>query len=764
MSLIQNHYLQAIADGNFSFGISLGVAGLLAAALLLLAVALLSYRKTTRPLSRSWKTLLVSLRYASLLLLGFLLLEPGVLISEVTPQETYLAVLVDDSQSMGIRDRAQTPSRHEQSVELLYGRENIVERLGEKFQVRTYRFSEMAQRLDGPEALSQAGTRSALATAVNQVANELASFPLAGMVVVSDGADNGDGDPLESVKALAEKSIPVYSVAVGAPEIEKDLSIHNVNAAKSLLQDSVYQVQVILTQRGYQGQRARLSIASEGQVVAEQTVTLAGDGESRRYTLELKPREERIVVYNISVEEKPGEIIGQNNHHRFFVDNRRKKPLDVLYVEGQPRNEYKFIRRAVKDDRSLRLATYLQTGPRKFLRQGIKSPQELSDGFPRAADDLFAYEAVILGNVDRSLFNDGQLQLLQDFAARRGGGLMVVGGLNEAFVDSPLADALPVEVIYESRLPSFLQGGPRRGEHPTGAEYHPRLTRDGWFSPILRLDSGDRKNRELWQKMPGLQGLYVSGRAKPGATVLMEHPTLSYRSAALPVLSIQRYGAGRSMVLATASSWRWQMMMPHEDESHERIWRQMLRWLASESQQRLTTTLDREHYNTGDQVQVSAKLLGPDFEPDNNGILWLQVTDPQGEVEELPMDWQLEKEGTYTQSFTAEQAGVYDLQVKVPSELDSELQAQSPLLVTASRREFTEAGMDAGLMRRLATSTNGRFYTADTVHQLVDDVTFAPNAYSKLEMHSLWDQPIFLVLLVLLVSLEWFIRRYKGLS
>ncbi|MEX1032378.1 MAG: hypothetical protein WDZ30_03380 [Cellvibrionaceae bacterium] len=761
MSLIQKHYLQAIIDGNLSFGVSIGVVGMIVGGLVLVGVAIASYRKTTRPVSSGWKATLITLRSATLLLLGFCVLEPGVLVSEVVPQETYVAVLVDDSQSMSIRDRANIPSRHEQSAELLYGRENIIGRLGETFQVRTYRFSDIAQRLAGPEALTQEGGRSALGVAINQVMSELSSFPLAGMVVVSDGADNSEADP---VQGLVDASVPIYAVGVGAEEIEKDLNILDVSAAKSLLEDSIYRVQVSLSQRGYQGQRATLSITSEGQMVAEQSIRLADDGNARRYTLELSPKQKEILVYNISVEEIPGETITQNNHHTFFVDNREKRPLDILYVEGQPRNEYKFIRRAIKDDRSLRLATYLQTGPRKFLRQGIKSPQELSDGFPREADELFEYEAVIFGNIDKTLLNDEQLTLLQDFVAKRGGGFMLVGGLNESFIDSPLADLLPVEMVYESRLPSYLQGGPRHGHHPTGAEYAARLTKDGEYSPILRLDSQDNKNREKWRGLPDLQGVYVTGRAKPGASVLIEHPTLNYQNNALPILAAQRYGGGRSMVLATASSWRWQMMMPHEDESHQRLWRQMLRWLASESRQRVTLTLDRDNYNVGDTVQISAQLLDQEFEADNNGLLWLQVNDPDGEVEELPMNWELEKEGTYTQSLIVDKEGVYDLSVNVPSQADDDLQAQAPLIVTPARREFLQAGMDSGLMRRLAATTGGRFYTVGDVGQLVDDIAFSPNAYSKQELHSIWDEPLFLYLLIALVCLEWFARRYKGLS
>jgi uncharacterized membrane protein len=764
MSLIQEHYLQAIAEGDLTFGISVGIAGLIVGTLVLVGIAYASYRKTTRPISGPLKASLVTMRSATLLLLAFCLLEPGVLVSEVAPQQTYLAVLVDDSRSMSIRDQQNLPSRYEQGVELLYGRENIVGRLSENFQVRTYRYSDIAQRLAGPEGLSQSGDRSALGVSMEQVMNELASFPLAGMVVVSDGADNGDADPLQAARKLAEKKIAAYPVAVGATEIQKDINLLDVRADKALLQDSIYRVEVTLDQRGYAGQRTRLTVKNNGDVVAEQSIALADDGQARRYTLELTPKDEDILVYDISVEERPGEIITENNSHSFFVDNRRKKPLDVLYVEGQPRNEYKFIRRAVEDDHSLRLATYLQTGPRKFLRQGIQSPQELSKGFPQSAEEFFSFEAIILGNVDKALFNEEQLKLLQDFVDKRGGGFMVVGALNEAFIGTGLENLLPVEMVYQSRLPSYLQGGPRRGEHPTGAEFPVQLTREGQYSPILRLDSQDNRNRELWRKMPSLQGVYVSGRAKPGASVLIEHPSLSYQDAALPILTAQRYGAGRSMVLSTASSWRWQMMMPSQDESHERLWRQMLRWLATDSQQRLTLTLDRDNYNVGEQVTVRAQLRDEEFGMDNNGLLWLNIRDPEGGTEELPMNWQLEKDGTYTQSFTVKKEGVYDLAVNVPSEVDGDIEAQAPLLVTPSRREFLRAATDEALMRRLATTTGGRFYTANTAHQLVDDVTFAPNAYSKMEVHSLWDEPIFLTLLILLVCLEWFIRRQKGLS
>lgn len=762
--MISQHYLQAIAEGNFTWGVPVSALAIMLGSLALIAIAAAFYWKTTRPIGRGWKAALIGLRSATLLLLGFCLLEPGVQLSKVTPQETYVAVLVDDSQSMSIQDQPNQPSRHQQALNLLYQNDNLVGRLSENFQVRTYRFSDLAQRIAGPEGLTESGGKSALGAGISHVMGELSSFPLAGLVLVTDGADNTGDDPLDAARTLVDNEIPAYVVGLGAEDIERDIHIVDVSAAKSLLEGSIYTVDVTVSQQGFDGQSAQLTINSRGSEVASRSIRLGDAGTSQRYTLELSPDERKILVYDIDVEIKPGETIAQNNHHTFFIDNREKPPLDVLYVEGQPRNEYKFIGRAIKGDDSLRLATYLQTGPRKFLRQGIKSPEELAGGFPKTARELYQYEAIIFGNVERSFFSEDQVELVQDFVGKRGGGFLLVGGLQESFIDSPVADLLPVELVREMQLPSYLQGGARRGDHPTGASYAPQLTRNGEYSPILKLASADKASRERWRNMPELEGVYVTGRAKPGATVLMQHPTLTYRSTPLPILSLQRYGAGRSMVLATASTWRWQMMQPHDDQTHERVWRQMLRWLATESEQRVTINLDRDNYSVGDTVNVTARFLDEEFEPENDALLWLNVTSPAGDMHEQPMTWELEKDGTYTASMAVEEEGVYDLEVRVPSEVESELATQAPLIVTQSRREFLQADMDGGLLRRLAAMTEGRFYDTRNAGQLVDDLTFSPNAYSQKEVRSIWDQPLFLLLIVGMACLEWAIRRFKGLS
>jgi hypothetical protein len=206
------------------------------------------------------------------------------------------------------------------------------------------------------------------------------------------------------------------------------------------------------------------------------------------------------------------------------------------------------------------------------------------------------------------------------------------------------------------------------------------------------------------------------------------------------------------------------MLNPHEDQSHERIWRQMLRWLATDAPQRLEVILEKDNYHLGDQISLQAKLLNQQFEPQNDGLLWLEITAPDGSIKEQAMEWVLEKQGTYNAVVNVEQEGIYDLKVKVPSELSSNLSAQAPLLVSPSRREYLQAEMDSGLLKRMADTAKGHFYAIDQTSNLIDDIVHSPNAYSRQEVRSFWDQPLFLLLLFLLVAIEWCGRRFKGLS
>lgn len=766
--LLDQHAIDAIQEGRFSFayGMSPWLAALIA--VVLVALVWLLYRKTTRNLSRGWKATLITLRSAVLLLLLFCLLRPIVTTEQVVPQESYLAVLVDDSQSMSIEDLGGGRSRAAAVAQLLYEDGGILEPLADSFQVRTFRFDKDTQRVTDSSGLSAAGTASSIDQALEYIDQQLSGLALGGILLLSDGADNEGIDPVPRAESFGARQIPIFTVGAGQEQIPRDVGIVDVAAAKTVLEGSVFTVDVALSNSGYAGQEVGLTVFDGDTLVSTQRVLLGADSSTRRFSIELTPEREEAILYRLEVEEQDDEIVLQNNHYSFLVDNSAKPALDILYVDGHPRNEYKFIRRAVEEDTSLRLATYLQTGPGKFYRQGIKTPLELSRGFPERMDELYQYEAIIIGDVDKDFFTDGQLTMIQDFVAERGGGLLVAGMLDDLFVDTPIADILPVSLVPSTLLPQPLRGGIARGNHPTGQLFTPQLTTAGEYSELLRLHSDDNENLRLWREMPQLQGIYVTGRAKPGATVLMEHPLLQFQNERLPLIVTQRYGSGRSMSITSASTWRWQMMLPAEDQSHERIWRQVLRWLAVSALERVTIDFDREFYHVGDRVNVTATVRDINYLPDNNASVWLHLSDPSGAAIDNAMEWDIDRDGVYRSSFEVQAEGVFNLLVDVASaagEADrSDTERSAAFVVTPSLREFSSAGRDTALLERIAAASGGRYFDLEQTSQLATEITYTPNAYSQEVQEDLWDTPALLMLLILLLCADWMLRRFKGLS
>lgn len=762
---LESHTLEALREGRFEF--AYGLHPLLALVIIaaLGAAVWWLYRRTTRPVPGRWRQLFIGLRVAVLVLVFLMLLRPSVITEQVSPQETWLAVVVDDSASMTVAD-AGGGSRLDAVQQALDGDDGLLASLGDLFQVRLFGFERDTRRLQSVSDLQGAGNDSRIAQALTRVDEQLGGLALGGVILVSDGADASGEAAVDMARQFGGRDVPVFTIGVGEDDIARDISIVDVRADPTILDDERFTVRVEVRQRGYAGQPVRLRILDGEDEVAGQTIELAGDGSTRRYELTLEPERHEPVIYDAVLDRQDRELIGQNNRYSFLVDNSAKPPLNVLYLEGHPRNEYKFIRRAADNDDNLRLASFLQTGPGRVYRQGLRNARELSEGFPDDHETLYAYEGLVIGDVGRDFFDDAQLEMIREFVAERGGGLLVSGMLQDSFSDTPLADILPLTLVRSEVLPDHLQGGIRRGSHATGALYRPRLTGDGALSPLLRLDDSESGNRARWGRLPELQGIHVTGRPKPGATVLMEHPTLTWQGRALPVLATQRYGSGRAMSLTTASTWRWQMLMDSGDDSHERLWRQMLRWLAVSAPSRMELSFDQPFYHVGDEVTATARVRDDCYRPDNDAAVWMQVVDADGQTSDRQMEWDIEEDGVFRARFTAGVEGVHRVTIDSTSTSGSGMEEalQGAFVVTPSRREFVDPALDRHVLSRLAESGGGRYYDLADHARIVQDIEYTPSALTERAREDLWDQPVLLLLLVALLSTDWVLRRQKGLS
>ena len=717
-----------------------------------------AYRRARGKSTPRDRVFLTGARVAILAVAGFALLRPTLLVSTAVPQKNAVAVLIDDSRSMRIAD-ADGRTRAEVAQRLLGTRDSALARaLSERFQLRYYRFSSGAEAMPDGRALTFAGARTHLGTALDRARQDLSTIPLAGVVVISDGADNSASALAEPLLALKARKLPVYTIGVGAPRFERDIEITRVEMPHTALRGTALVANVVVAQRGFAGKKVQLVAEDAGRIVASQEVTLRGDGEEspvrmRVVTSETGPRQLRFRIARES-----GEIIADNNARDALVtvtDAAEK----ILYVEGEPRFELKFMRRAVREDDNLRLVALQRTADNKFLRLGVEDSLELLAGFPKTREELFTYRAVILGSVEAAFFTLDQMRMLADFVGERGGGLLLLGGRRAfaegGYAETPLADVMPVEVTRSSE-----------NAEEYFAELHVSPTAAGAMHPATQFAATEQASLERWKTLPALTTVNRIGRAKPGATALLVGQDTTRRDGERQVvLAHQRYGRGKAIAFPVQDSWVWQMhsTIAVDDATHETFWRQMLRWLVSSVPERVSMTT-ADHVAPGEVVAVRAQVNDESFLAVNGAAVRASVLGPDGKTIDVPFEWIVDKDGEYRGSFTANEPGLYRIRTSARVG-DSVITGGEEYVVARDlQQEMFSAAQRPALLERIARETGGRYYTPQTAEGIARDMIYTSSGTTVTEQLDLWDTPAMFIVLLGLIAAEWLLRRKRGLA
>lgn len=707
-------------------------------------------RGNSQPLDR---TILTAVRIAVFVVLVFCLLRPVLVLSSVVPQENFLGVLIDDSRSMQIADTDETPRQG--FVETSFGdpESELFTALADRFALRFFSFSSDTDRVSDVSELTYSGTRTHLGQALQRAHEELSGVPLSGLVVVTDGADNAEGGLAEALLPLQASAVPVFTVGVGREEYERDIQMSRVETPQRVLKGASLAVELVVTHRGYQGETVTVQVEDEGRIVGTEDIQLGSEGSPQTVRLRFTANDEGPRLFSFRVSPLPGEMVTQNNLRQtlIVVEDRNEK---LLYFEGEPRWEVKYLLRGVEEDQNLQIALLQRTAENKFLRRNVDGPDELVGGFPRTRSELFKYRGLILGSIEAGHFTPDQLRMIADFVNHRGGGLLMLGSHRSfaegGYAGTPVADVLPVVL------------DPIRGDGEEGFFQEVRVepTRAGESHPSTLIADNEIASVERWETLPLVTIVNPITDTKPGATTLLRTPE------GLVVLAFQRYGAGKSMAFPVQDSWMWQMHadVPVEDMTHETFWRRLVRWLVDGVPDQVVANVPQDRVEPEQVVTVLAEVGDANYEELNNSAVTAVVTDPSGELIELPMEWTAEKDGEYRTTFTAADAGFYE--VRVEAVANNELLGEDTvhLQVAPSDSEFYDSTMGASLLERVATETGGRFYTPDTVGTLPDDVQYVGGGVTVVEERDLWDMPALLLLLVGLVLGEWSYRRYKGLA
>lgn len=770
---------RAFARGEFVTAPVLPAIVLLGMALLLTVLVIVVHaRLRTLPLRD--RVVLGTLRLVALLLVIGCLFRPGLVIAAAVPQRNVLAVLFDDSRSMRITDVGDTArasgqgaasrvagsrlagsriagSRIDAVQRAFADSSALLRRLGERFAIRRFRFSASATPVRTATEARAEGTRSDLAQALNDVQLDLEGMPLAGVVLVSDGADNGSTSMDDALLALRARRVPVYTVGVGQERFERDVAIERVQAPRRLLTGAAGVVEVDVRLRGLDAARVPLTLEADGRVVATETVPTPTRGDLATMRVRIPPLAPGVHRLAVRVRPLPTEIVTQNNEWQASLEVRAG-PDRVLYVEGEPRPEFAFLRRAVNEDSAVQVVGLMRSAERKYLRLGVRDSLELLNGFPTTREELFGYRAVILGSVEAAFFSGEQLRMLADFVSVRGGGLLVLGGrasLSEGgFAGTPLADVLPLTLA--------------RGEINEDGPAIPvsvRPTRAGEVHPALQLRESLGASQRRWDSLPPLTLVNRLGALRAGATLLLAGRSEDGRSD-VPVLAWQRYGRGMSAVFGAQDSWLWRMdaSIAVDDRTHQTFWRQMIRWLVDDVPAPFDVTATPARVAPGEAVVLRAQVATPQFEDVNDATVTATVTGPGGASEQLALEWSLRDDGSYLARFTPRDTGRYTVDALARTARDSMQTVTTTILVDERGADVAQAELRTALLRRVADETGGRYYPLAQAGALADDAVYTNAGVTVREARDLWDMPAMLLLLALLLTAEWGYRRWRGLA
>jgi uncharacterized membrane protein len=716
----------------------------------------LAYARVPVPLTRSTRLTLTTLRALTLVALIVILLRPVVMVPPSAANNSPLPILIDVSRSMRLAD-ADGGSRLDRAKAIV---RDLQARVSSEYRIELLTFGESLAVAPDVERLAPSARRSDLSSAMSDLADRYRNKRLAGVIVLSDG---GDTSPLD---ASLERIVgaPVLAVGVGAAAVARDLEVVNLTAGEPLLPGASIDLSVSAISIGLGTKPVELRVTANGRPIETRRVAPSADGAPIHEVFTVSPDPDVPTVYGVEIPAAPDELAVENNVRSVLVppQNARRK---VLMVEGAPGYEHTFLKRALSQDPGLDVDAVVRKGQNDegrdtfYVQADPSRMAALSSGYPSTRSELFAYDAVIFGNIAADFFTREQLALTADFVAERGGGLLVLGARSfdrQGLAGTALEQALPID-LTDRRATIALAAA----ESPVTEANKPALTRDGLMHAATRLAVTPAESREKWSDLPALASVAQVGGVRPGAQVLAV--ALTAGGNPQPLIAAQRYGQGRSMVFAGEASWRWRMLRPANDTSYETIWRQLARWVTASARGPVTLAA-MSPAAPGVTDRVSVMVRDDEFRPVTNAEVSIRVTAANGEARTFPAPLADPHDGRYAVAARFDQSGVYRIDAVATRPGAKAGTASRPVLVGGVDLEMAQPGLNDAVLRRLASDAEGHYVPAAEADRLPALLRDSRADAGTPEARDLWHNGWSLAVIIGLLAAEWLTRRRAGLA
>ena len=681
-------------------------------------------------------------RFGAALLLFVVLIQPQRKVDEVTVIKPQLAVLLDDSESMKDRVDPQQPTRAERVKKWLGSK--TLESARQRFDVRFFRFdSRLAELPAGESEVGFSGSSSNVISAVQQIRDRFIGQSLAAVLLLTDGLDSSGLSASMNLQA----GTPIHTFELEKefvlPEKARKVSLTSVDAPGRVVAGWDAEVRASLVANGMSGKTVSVELWRSGQKEAESTVTFNEDEQTRPLVFALSTSEPGMIPFEIRVQDSAAD---EESKKRQFLVEVVAPGKRILYVQNGFNFEFKFLRRAVVGDRNLQLQTFVRTGEGKLVSIGGGTGQKLE----LTQAGLAPYALVILGDLPPESLNQEQSGVLKEYV-NRGGSLILLGGMNglgsKKIADTPLAEICPVV------LPTDY----REGRFPS------RMTDAGLRHPVLGALFNEVK------QFPAVLSANVAPSLAPGAEVLMEVEISGQR---VPLLLSARFGGGRVVAFMSDSLWRWRMGVltgTPGKSYYDVFWGQLIEWMIPKADEKIGSAklevfTERSSYLMGERPEVRAV-----FDPGSAGgkmpsTLPLKVKTPDGKEFDYTM-----KPGNFTASSGKSVSGyVAKVEPNVPGIFAAQcswgsgkdkLEGESRFSVSEPLPEKAGKPIDRVFLGKVAEQTGGKFFVIDQADGWGDLIAGKEQQVSRLRLLDLWNHPVLLLTLLVLLSADWVMRK-----
>ncbi len=703
--------------------------------LLSLFLIYLSYRQTAPPLSRSWRALCIALRSASTFLLCFLLLTPVFRFSHQQVQTPYSALLVDVSASMGIRDRygqrLENVKSFLQSPFLKqWWKKGYLECFTFERDLQAVSFSRLVDSLEVVES----GTTN-LVKAYQQVKRVMAGKNLQSIVLITDGVATEGGSLLQATANFP----PVFSIGVGDSLDSPDLALDRIEAGEITYVGKKFFMDLWISETALPAQSTVVRIQDKsGQELFRRTISVGTNTQIHSVRADITFSKPGFYLLEIGVETLPQEFIKDNNTRMHYVHVLERKK-NILLLGGAPRPDYAFLRRTLTANPDYKVETHCLV------------PTEQSSFYSWLKEQYTQnYDLVIIDNlVPGGMAQGEEEQLLRTLLQKGWAGFFIAGARIQPATEYPFNLWFPFRIQKEVWKKPFTV----------------KLSESGRSHKVTRLLEQTQSNLDCWAEFPPLLQAFSLEQVGNTSMTLLENPLSSS-----PVMLAWKTTTAKYLFLSAWTFWRWQLLMggmEGRDSLALKFWNNAVEWLTSrEDLKRIQLYPDQKKYLGGTAVQFEGEVYDETFEPVSQAFVQVTLRKKKGDptwfknLDLLPLS---DQAGGYRGTAGVLPAGDYTYHGEAILENHLLGTEEGEFTVEHYNQEYYQPRLNVDLLKKLSGASGGKFLIWKDFSKLDSLIHFEPRMISEKREIEIWHHPFVLILLVSLLSGEWFIRKRKRL-